>query len=368
MLKTVGNLFCWIAAVFLCAISSMAAAQTPEAQDVVEQEFDRDCMDDYGRDLCDAAFWSTVVASFGVEPAERVQEQGWRGVRVFTINGYSSDMPMVTVLSQGETDYGLPFNLVLEVRGTVDPAGDETGVGLRREGWFGLYQQAATIQDLVAKAPVRQSGTSGPSEEVQEDGQVDVVICLHAWVTVTESLTDQGVERRIRNACGDDPLFNSTYEMSAHALRGFPHCNHLDPGDYRNESTQLQACLLLQGEDKVAAAEVLSLIDGPPFYSGWGSLASHLSDDVQLALPDGSRIEGATRVAEALTAQSELGSRYVSRVSGGSGRVQAWGEFWRYAEVTDYVEYEQTWERIDGRWRITAMTVGQFVPAPARTD
>lgn len=364
MFKTAGNLFCWIAVMALCAIPATASAQTPESQDVIERAFDRDCMDDYGRDLCDREVWAAIVASFGVEPAEQPQQQGWRGTRVFLIDGYSRDMPMVSVLRKGEDEYALPADMVLEVRGAGDPGSEGARPVLHRRGWLGLDRQSINIQNLVTKAPVRQSdGAAASAEEGDE-----IVLCLHAWVAVTESLTDQGVERRIRNACGDDPLFDAGYEMSAQALRGFPHCNHLEPGAYRNESTQLQACLTLQGEDKVAAAEVLSLIDGPPFYSGWGSLASHLSEDVQLALPDGRRIEGATRVAEALTSQSELGSRYVSRVIGGSGRVEAVGEFWRYGEVTDYAEYEQTWERIAGRWRMTAMTVGQFVPAPARTD
>ena len=63
----------------LSIASAEARAQTPdspEEQEVEDEPFDRDCMDDYGRDLCDAALWSDIIASFELQPAEEVQQQG----------------------------------------------------------------------------------------------------------------------------------------------------------------------------------------------------------------------------------------------------------------------------------------------------
>ena len=127
----------FFAALVISALPVAAAAQSSDPIEVVEPEFDCDCMDDYGRNLCDRARWSAIVSSFGIEPAERVQQQGWRGVRVFTVNGYSHDMPMVSVFNRGVDDY-LPIEPVLEVRSPVDPEDPAGTAPLRREAWFGL--------------------------------------------------------------------------------------------------------------------------------------------------------------------------------------------------------------------------------------
>lgn len=344
-----------------------AFAQTPDAPEELEVEdepFDRDCMDDYGRDLCDAAMRAEILASFDLQPAEQVQEHGWRGVRVFTVNGYSNDMPMVSVLATTFDKWGDPVDGRLEVRGQVYTNGGKViAPMLEREAWDGLYSTTRWLQELVAESSVRQSGDEPTPEPKQTDNDDrDVIsICLHAWVTITESLTDEGVTRRIRNACGDDPVFNASYDFSAHALRGFPHCNHIDPATERNESTQLQTCLALAGEDRVAAADLVNQLRAGA--DGIDGVVEALAPDFKLFIADKSQpLSGATAV-EVLRGESfvemEFG-RY--QFEGGRDRVSAVGEIWRYppddGDKVELADLRETWVRRDGVWRLAEMTVG----------
>ncbi len=346
------------------AAGAPAFAQTPdapEAEDVDDKPFDRDCMDDYGRDLCDAPMWSDIVASFDLQPAEQVQRQGWRGVRVFTVNGYSNDMPMVSVLATAFDRWGDPVDARLEVRGHAYRGGDDMiAAKLERDAWWALYDSAEWLQELVAKSPVRQSEDEPEPEPQQDDDEErDVItICLHAWVTITESLTEEGVTRRIRNACGDDPVFNASYDFSAHALRGFPHCNHIDPAIQRNESTQLYACFALQGEDRIAAAEVLNILHGP--VDELVDVAPYLAPDVRLSEAGGPGAVGAAAVAEAFAdGRFEEMRVYTHLFEGASGSVAASGSIERYLdEKTEVAETRQVWLRRDGDWRLSEITIG----------
>ncbi len=343
------------------AAAAMVFGQAPltlaqdATDDVVEPAFDRDCMDDYGRDLCDPERWGGIVEAFGVEPAEDVQAVGWRGVRIFTIDGYSRDMPMVSVLYTELSDYGLPLDPRLEVYGTG--VGEGPVPSLSRDAWLGLSLATRRIAELATAAPERQSEEQSGAPSTNGD---EKSICLHAWVTVTEVLTGDGVVRRIRNACGEDPLFVAGYQLSAQALRGFPACNHLDPANYRNESAQLDRCLILEGDDQIAAAEVLNLLDGRIFKE-----ASSIAD---YAAP-GARISG-TSGETSLSGVLGLDDARVVRIYTASVRavgpdVRARGIVHRYGdeEGNDFAaEVQQVWRKIDGAWRLVDLSLGPWEP------
>lgn len=340
----------------LALVLASGPAFAQEATEADDKPFDRDCMDDYGRDLCDAGEWATIVTSFGLEPAHAVLAQGWRGVRVFTVDGYSHDMPMISVLSRGEDAFGFPLESLLEIRGT----GGGGGLTLRRDAWFGLQGAAAGLQERVAKATERQSGTQAAGRAAQEEGGVGedevFLMCLHAWVTVTESLTDTGVLRRIRNACGDDPLFNASYDLSAQALRGFPHCNHLDPANYRNESTQLSACLILAGDDRVAAAEVLSIVDG----AEPGELFEFSDPDIRWLGSTGEVISGSRAVEAPFSELFASAHFWVTDAVGGVDGVVVSGSLERYVGdgIREMTTVRQSWRRRGDRWMLVELAPG----------
>jgi hypothetical protein len=362
----------------VAAACIVAAAAPSIGQDVEQDEtpFDRDCMDDYGRDLCQLEKWSEIVASFDLEPAEVVQSQGWRGVRVFTIDGYSQDMPMVSVLHKERSQYGEIRDPQLEVRGPR--RGTEPAPVLKRAAWRALAWEADGIARLVSDAPVRQSDRQQDDTAVPAGEEEEITICLHAWVTVTEALTDDGVIRRIRNACGEDPLFDAGYDLSGLALRGFPHCNHLDPDAYRNESTQLRHCLTVSGNDLVAGADLLRHAGEVPYEDyRTGATAAQwrawLGDGHAARLDWGGRtvLEPEADAARFLAEQEAALGRhdvFQARVIGiGPARGMITGEVaYRIDPDGDRhqymrADYEQTWIRFpDGKWRLDSWTVQPF--------
>ena len=337
-----------MATLLLSAQASESVAQQPDANPV-ERDFDRDCMDDYGRDLCAPENWREIVESFDLDPAEGVQAQGWRGVRVFTINGYSRDMPMVSVLYTEQSDSGYPSNAQLEVR-AARAAGIHVPT-LKRAAWPGLAFSAADIGKLATAAPVRQSSAAGTGDD-------EFVMCLHAWVTVTEVLSDDGVLRRVRNACGDDPLYEAAYDISAKALRGFPECNHLDPANYRNESEQLNRCMALAGDDQIAAAEVLNLLDGEVF--------DEAANIVKFSTPE-TLVSGAgesTTLSAALWLQQARVVRlYATTVRSVGNDVVVEGSTHRYGHGDDddfEADTRQRWRRSGASWQLLEFNIGPW--------
>lgn len=351
-----------VAGFMLALVLAPCPAFAQESAEAEDRPFDRDCMDDYGRDLCDAGQWATIVSSFGLEPADAVRAQGWRGVRVFTVDGYSQDMPMISILSRGEGEYEMPLASVLDVRGVGAINGQGPPPALRRGAWMNLQFAALNLQELVAKSTERQSDARPVIAAVQGDGGVaepeDLVICLHAWVTVTESLTDTGVLRRIRNACGEDPLFDAGLDLSGQALRGFPHCNHLDPAYYRNESAQLSACLILVGEDRIAAAEVLSLVDG-----AFDGLLEFLAPDVRWLDSSGDVMAGRPAVDAPFSELFEDAHFVVTEVVGDADGVVVSGLLARYVGdgIRETTAVRQSWRRRGDRWMLV-----ELAPGPTR--
>lgn len=361
------------AAIFLLAGATPSLAQEPEEEDeVLEAPLDRDCIDDHGWDWCLGNEWGATVAAFQLEPAEVVQAQGWRGVRVFTVDGYSNDMPMVSVLRKGSDRH----TATLEVRSRTYPEyGLADSTILTRTAWMELYRDATKLQELLAKSP---QSFHDSAEAAEVSGEQEVIICFHAWVIVTESLTDQGVERRIRNACGRDPLYEQSMALSAKALRGFPHCNHLEPGDYRNESSQLAGCLLLRGDDLFAAASLKNEKNDPPgFYRAeditrevweawmrtdgtarldWAG-TPYVEDPVSLA---NIMVQIGETLPNLTIYQSEFGSD-ADGLGWVMGEVVYFHDDEEYQRTYWIADYEQYWtRRADGQWRMTNWIVGPF--------
>lgn len=347
-----------IAALMLAIMVTPAFAQTPE-EDIEDPPFDRDCMDEYARNLCNPEVMAKILTKFGMETAEQVQAQGWRGVRVFTVNGYSMDMPMISVLAKGEDKHGAPIDAVLEVR--LDVYGGENpkpGL-LTRPAWDNLYWVATDLQDLVAKSPERVSDEETNTAASGDKDDDVIIVCLHSWVNVTESLTDTGVVRRIRDSCGNDPVYDAAFDLSAQALRGFPHCNHIDPANERNAFTQLATCMGLTGEDRIAAAEVLALFSADGFEHAT-DLIPHLSANARIVLPGETKPTPRAAAIKTLSAAPfDAFSVYTYNIDGAPGRVTVIGALDRDLEQGyEISDMRQTWRKQDGLWRLTDLTFG----------
>jgi hypothetical protein len=207
-----------------------------------ERRFDRDCMDDYARDLCQAETLSVIRAKFDVPAAEFLADQGFEGVRVFMIDGYSQDKPLISIFRTGDKA------ATLEVRALV--AGRRLRV-MSQPASTWSWELSQTLARLTVDSPLTTPSAS---------------MCLHAWVAVIEIIKDGRVTTRIRNACGqEDGMFEGAYALSPIALRALPGCREVDPKQYRNESAVIEGCAVLEGEHALEAASVLNQLNGRNF-------------------------------------------------------------------------------------------------------
>lgn len=351
------------AAVMLVANMVPAFAQTPETAQAEggDSEFYSGCDDEHVRRLCDKELWANAVAAFGLEPAELAQRKGIRGVRVFTFDAFSNDMPVVSILASGFDAEGEPENAELEVRRqTFRDEGKAGSKTLKRDAWPALYWRATDLQELVRASSEKEPETDATAQSPSDDGREVVIICTDPWGTVVESLTDEGVTRRIRQGCVDDALSDASWEMSARALRGFPYCNHLDPRNYRTESMQLQRCFSLQGADKIAAADVTNLFDAS--IETVADVGPYLAPDVRLTWADRARVSGAAAVSTALTDPAFKDfDLFAGYLAGASNRVVASGWIDKYIKHGfETADIEFTWRRRDNAWRITDIVIGHF--------
>jgi hypothetical protein len=319
-----------------------------------ERPFRRDCHDEYGRNLCDRDLWSGIVASFDLAPAEAVQAAGYRGVRVFLVDGYSNDLPVVSILARSFDRWGRPTDATLEVRGSRGAGRIEGSPPLSRHTWEQLSRMAQDLQARIVSSPI---WDPSQSDTVVVTLNGEEVICIHAWMTVVESLSQDGVQRRIRSSCSDDPIFEAAIAVSAQVLRGFPHCNHLEPDHYRNEVEQLQRCLDLQGTDLIAAAEVMNILDGPVF-DDLDSLADFVEPEAHLVSADGTQSSLDQAIGTSATGHTNLN---IACAEGSPGRVVADGTLERsqgddvLAAATQLV-----WIRVGGNWRVSEVTIAAW--------
>lgn len=333
--------------------TALLAVAAPEASS--SKRGDGVCLDEYGRDLCDPAVRSGIRERFGLEPAETLAREGVEGVRVFMVDGYSNDMPVMSVLRRGKQPP------VLEVR----VKGDEPKV-MTAEPSLWTQEVASSLGRLVRESPSR---TAPPREAAKPGGKELPVICLHAWTTVVESLKDGKVEARFRRACGDEPIFDGAYTLATQALTAFPACQMLDPKQYRNDSARLVGCAALAGAVPQYAAEVRNRLGSPAFsFSPQASRAdveALLAKDAVLEWPDQPALQGQTEIA-AFWKASKIINPHIAMVEADQSRVVATGQVRRrVGEEAQIARFTQEWVRENHLWRIRRWTVEPFTPAPS---
>lgn len=351
-----------LAALNLLIAATPALAQAPDEDPI---PVDPACIDAQARDLCAHGRWSEIVMRFGLEPAEIIQRKGLHGVRILMMDGYGGDLPVISILAEGSDEAGDPVNAKLDVRWQVYRGEKAELSSLTREAWPNIYWGAIELQELVAEAPEEgpePATRSNPVDPANPDREI-VTICLHPWTTITESIVETGVIRRIRNSCDDDPVHDASYDMARESLRGFPHCNHIDPKNERNHATQLRSCFGLDGVDKLAAAEVLNLraasIDTPADLAPW------MSPGMRLTLPGGAVVSGPAAAAAALAGHPALKDTdlYTHNFAGEPGKVVVLSTFYRDVKGRDAYEEAfayQVWRQHDVQWRLTELTIAPF--------
>lgn len=215
------------------ALAAALLAGEPRAAD--PSTFGR-CLDEYARDLCDAKMRASIRAKTGAPDAGQLARDGYSGVRVFLVDGYSNDMPVVSVLTRD----GKP---AMEIRAAA--TGREPVVTqIAPNGW--TLEVAASLQRMTLAAPER-------APVAEKKAGEPPVICLHAWMAVVEVIDAGKVTTRIRGACGDAPIFDASFYLSELALQQTTACHALADNQHRSPSHKLATCATLVGKDRWSA-------------------------------------------------------------------------------------------------------------------
>jgi ketosteroid isomerase-like protein len=338
------------------ALAAMLLAQPSEASP--PRAFDRACMDEYARDLCDEAMRAEIRRRLGAEPAEDLARQGVEGVRVFMVDGYSRDMPMVSVLWSDPA-----ATPVIETR---SPSRD--GFNLRTapaKAW--TAETTRTLMRLTRTSQERVERDPAPD---WKDPTRPLTLCLHAWVSITEAIEAGKVHRRIRTACGDDPIFDGGFQLSTAALAAYDSCRALDGSLYRNDSARLGACATLEGDNPYNAAQIHNRLNRPSFdrptATALDDLAAMMSPDLVVSWPDRPQSQGPQAIATAWQARTQGDSRarlWIKSVTGSERTVKVTGLMFEQRGDDQDVEAEftQTWTKDKGfAWRLTEWTIQPF--------
>jgi hypothetical protein len=318
-----------------------------------EPKFDRDCMDEQARDLCAEAVQASVRKRLGAESAEALAARSVEGVRVFAVNGYGVDQPMVSILWSGKA---AP---VIEARIDRDVSGPSV---LTFEGNNWHRASTTTLMGLTAASSPRQLDSK---PKINTKGEL--TLCLHAWVVVVEAIESGRVHRRVRNACGDDPVFEGAFQFASLAVNSSEACRALAATDYRTDWDRLEVCPAILGPNVGGAAAVLRLSTGDILDDGSypaGETTERLAPEAVWRTPEGTR----TGQAEVAAAWRRFGAgaeapHWVRTATGTGSVVEVNGIAVRETESqTCHAASHQQWRRTSGRWRLESWTLEPCLP------
>jgi hypothetical protein len=341
----------WLAVlVFIVFAATPGAFAQPAADEVLYNN----CDDDDGEDQCDADVQRRVRSMFEVQSIEELGSAGAQVRRVFFVDGYGSDMPVVSF----ERVPGESPRVEVSVRTFGDEERVVKMVALAPlPVWASVLRETTYFDRTFAPLP-----PGPPSDELS--------ICLHSWVVTIEA-ADPNEERPIRrstqDACNDGLAVGAGFEMARHAYELLPHCNALDLNNYRNVVVLLAACALLEG-DRIAAAEATNRyedLDGVYGEVRRQDFDDLLHENVRLDWPDEPTVNGVVDAAAYWTRHMNDHWRYARSFHGeGPDRVTISGRLvQRSARDRDRqgAAFEQVWVRENGfDFRLLEMRVGAF--------
>ncbi|MDP8912565.1 MAG: hypothetical protein M3N39_03180 [Pseudomonadota bacterium] len=220
----------------LWLLSSVAAAQTRP---------DRHCLDDTGVNRCAEKQQRDQRQRYDAQAIEVHAARGEQVRRVFYVDGYGSDLALISFVRAPGRD------IELEVRTPRAP-----GAGVRT---------------LTAAVPL-----SHWQEVIASSRQFDRALvprpsavpnlCMHSWVYTAEASdpplngqTRPSIRRAVEDACQDGLVQPFALGLAQHALDLLPPCRVITPEQHRNAVAILAACTRLSG-DRIAAAQVMNAL------------------------------------------------------------------------------------------------------------
>lgn len=229
----------------MAAFSLFLAAPVPAQEPATKPS--PSCTDDSMIDRCDAGQQARVRALFEVRPVEEHLAAGDQLRRVFYVDGYGSDLAVITFIRPRGADPRLEVRFP---KGREGDAWKPLEAAMSKAAWDETIERSELFDRALAPR-----GARG-----------EAPICLHSWVYTVEAAdpalggAPQRLRRKTGNACHDDLVQAYATEVQRAAVQLLPACALLDPRQHRNEATLLLTCARLEG-DRMAAAEAVNRAD-----------------------------------------------------------------------------------------------------------
>lgn len=320
------------------------------------------CSDDRGRDICDPAVQARMREGLQAEPAEALARRGVEGVRVFMVNGYGADRPMVAVLWKGAAAPTIEARID---RGEAKPS------VLEFAGSPWTKETALTLIRLERKAKPQPPGFS---KTPTADGGEEIVLCMHAWVALIETMADGKVRRAVRDTCGEDAVFDGAFQLATQAINASEACRAVPTDGYRNDWDRLVSCPAIQGPNVNGAASVFELGGGDRFSleeGKGGDFLDLLASDVSWQGPDGAAA-GPPAVSAAwsrFAGASDQTAHWVRTATATGSQASVDGIAVRWTgDTACYAPSRQEWSLIGDRWLLKSWSVGDCVAQPRPSD
>lgn len=176
-----------------------------------------------------------------MESIDELASRGEQVMRVFYVDGYGSDLALVSLVRAPGRD------IRLEVRVPRSPE--------------------VNAQLLTADVPLpdwdRLTAAARHFDRVLVPrSNVEPGLCMHSWVytaEVSDGPRGSVVRRAVQNACEDGLVQTFALEIARRALELLPPCKVLNPDQHRNDVAILAACTALSG-DRIAAAQAMNAL------------------------------------------------------------------------------------------------------------
>ncbi len=344
----------WLCLASIClAVNSARAQDSSDERMSPKEVLQSDCFDDDMNNRCDAESRRQTRARFGVPSIEELNESGAQVRRAFFVDGYGSEMPVITFIRAPGAGPRVTVSIVRE-----------SANGSRRVVELTEELSAPVWDDAIARTELFHRALAPQTMPVTDDEEAAITICLHSWVTTVEAADPPGSLRmRTQDSCNEGLTTEAGFYLARLAYEALPYCTALELNDYRNRVAALQACALLEG-DRLAAAEALNRIDA--------------MDDARLLVPvansflqhnitiewGAERANGAAAAAALWDAKDQQRRHlyHTSVIGESANRVRVTGIVYEsYEEGARHAEVEQIWTREHAwRFRLSSMRVSRL--------
>lgn len=313
------------------------------------------CAEDTAPEACREQSLGVLLTRLELPTAEGLASQGFNGVRVFQFDAFGNIWPASSIVAKPVTQYrreGMVEAVVVHADGRV--------ARLMRPIWESGWREMDAIIDFIRQnEPVERTFEPAPSS-----GPPLPPTCLDPPTVIIEVISSGQVHRSWPDTCRSNDAVGRARQVPEIIAAAFPVCGHFAIERYGRGLGRLRACLSVDGDDLLSAAEVMEILrpnvggDTRVMYE-----ADLLSAQVRLTDIDGRQFVGQANVVDALKGGA-LGQRWlrVLRATGDETGVTVTAELRqiRPSNDPDPLPLSVRWVReADGVWRISEWVVAQ---------